>query len=171
MLAIPTLTKAPARTAPQVEVAAPAMNAADRAAGSAQLAPITYTAAAVSTDTPEPTEAELTPDPTATLEPAPELAEKPADGRAATVFLQAASAGADYSDPASNQLVSMTQVYDDNQANDGLFVTDAQTADIHMGSSAEYATLEGVTTFRGSNYRDGGAYGEIPEDPSHMSVV
>ena len=28
-----------------------------------------------------------------------------------------------------------------------------------------------MTTFRGSNYRDGGAYGEIPENPRHMKVV
>ena len=65
-------------------------------------------------------------------------------------------------------LFRSTQAFGDAAA---AAVSDAQTAEIHMGSSAEYAALEGVTTFRGSNYRDGGAYGEIPEDPPHLSVV
>ena len=40
-----------------------------------------------------------------------------------------------------------------------------------LGSSADYANLEGVTTFRGSNYRDGGSYGEIPEDPCRLFIA
>ncbi|NLG24008.1 MAG: PQQ-binding-like beta-propeller repeat protein [Clostridiales bacterium] len=40
-----------------------------------------------------------------------------------------------------------------------------------MGSSEEYGELEGVLTFRGNNYRDGGAYGAIPNDPSHMEIA
>ena len=40
-----------------------------------------------------------------------------------------------------------------------------------MKGSDSYATLEGVTTFRGSNYRDGGAYGTIPDKPTRLAEV
>ena len=36
---------------------------------------------------------------------------------------------------------------------------------LFMGLAGEYAQLEGVTTFRGNNYRDSAAYGTIPEEP------
>lgn len=48
---------------------------------------------------------------------------------------------------------------------------DAPAEPVHFGASAEFTALEGVTTFRGSNYRDGGAYGTIPENPSSMSII
>ena len=47
----------------------------------------------------------------------------------------------------------------------------ARTDEIHMGSSAEYTALEGITTFRGSNYRDSGAYGSIPNQPKALSIL
>lgn len=46
-----------------------------------------------------------------------------------------------------------------------------QRADeIHMGSSEEYAQVDGVLTFRGNNYRDGGAFGLVPEDASKLTI-
>ena len=47
----------------------------------------------------------------------------------------------------------------------------ARTPEIHMGLSGEYTDVEGVTTFRGNNYRDSAAYGNIPDDPEEMEIV
>ena len=41
---------------------------------------------------------------------------------------------------------------------------------INIASSDRYATLEGVTTFRGNNYRDTGSYGVIPDNASELHV-
>lgn len=55
---------------------------------------------------------------------------------------------------------------------DGVVVDSyARAPQIHMGSSGEYAALEGVTTFRGNNYRDSAAYGFVPDDPSTLKIV
>lgn len=165
LLAISLLPK-PARVTPEVEVAAPLED---------MLRPTPESAASEAPeDTPQASEApEEAPEdptvaPTATQQLAPEAEEKPASDLAESVFLQSAAPGASYADPAENNLISMTQSYADDRA-DGIFLTDEEP--IHMGSSADYARLEGVTTFRGSNYRDGGAYGTIPENPKKLSVV
>ena len=47
----------------------------------------------------------------------------------------------------------------------------ARTPSIHMGLSDEYASIEGVTTFRGNNYRDSAAHGNIPNDPEELEIV
>ncbi|HIQ81583.1 MAG TPA: PQQ-binding-like beta-propeller repeat protein [Candidatus Pullichristensenella stercorigallinarum] len=49
--------------------------------------------------------------------------------------------------------------------------TYARTPEIHMGLSNSYASIEGVTTFRGNNYRDSAAYGNIPNDPKLLETV
>ena len=101
--------------------------------------------------TAEPT-VEPTPTPEPTPEPTPDL----------TRWLQTAAPGPDYADPAQNELLTKIEVMRD-------------TADmgeaIHMKGSDSYATLEGVTTFRGSNYRDGGAWGTIPDKPTRLTEV
>ena len=154
--AVSALAPKPAEAGPQVEVAAPVLDTAQIRRQAATETP---------TATPQITALPATPEPTATLQPAPEVARKRSDALDEAVYLQLAEAAADYSDPAGNRLVSATQVYDDPA---GRPVT-ADTQ-IHMGSSTEYASVEGVTTFRGSNYRDGGAYGEIPENPRRLFI-
>ena len=168
LLVISALPKAQAPNAPRPEVAAPAMDELALATrGQATLA-ATDPSTPESTETVDPLTPEPTPEPTATLAPAPEAAEKPSDGLELSVYRQAAAPGTDYANPTSNKLLSMTKVYEDARS-EGIFDTDED--DIHMGASSEYAKLEGVTTFRGSNYRDGGAYGAIPDDPSKLLVA
>ena len=182
VLAVSLLPRRAQGFKPEVEVAAPLRDMyrdPPRADGptAEPMDEVTATPAAEATPEPapeatdaptaEPTRA-VTAAPTATQQPAPQPEEKPAESLAASVFSQQAAPGATYADPAENGLLSMTRSYPAEQV-DGIFTTDAK--EIHMGSSADYARLEGVTTFRGSNYRDGGAYGEIPENPRRMKVV
>lgn len=93
-----------------------------------------------------------TPTPEPTPEPTPDL----------TRWLQAAAPGPDYADPARNGLLKDIEVFTE--------APDAGEA-IHMMDSNSYATLEGVTTFRGSHYRDGGAWGTIPDNPTQLTEV
>ena len=166
--ALSALTPKPARVAPQVQVAAPAMDARLMGENAPKLAvpepertPLP-TRAPTKAPTPEP---EPTPEPTATLEPVPEAVAKRGDNLDAAVYRQAAVAAVEYADPGANQLVSKTEVFAEDAA------PLAAESEIHMGASAEYAAIEGVTTFRGTNYRDGGAYGEIPENPRALFVA
>ena len=76
-----------------------------------------------------------------------------------------AAPGPKYANPASNRLISKTKVY---EGDDGFYNPDNQ---IRMGGSDSYCKVEGVTTFRGSHYRDGGSYGVIPESPSDIRVM
>ena len=62
-------------------------------------------------------------------------------------------------------------MFPDSRAALTLQTAQVENNEIHMGSSLEYSAVEGVTTFRGSNYRDGGSYGEIPENPSKLFVA
>ena len=157
-LAIRALSPRRAGQAPlEVEVAAPPLDTmqrparADRPAATA--APVAATVAPTAEPTAEPTVA-------------PDLAVRPrAD---AALYRQMAAPGPDYANPASNGLLRKTRVFEEKPS-DGLFVSDED--DIHMGDSSEYTSLEGVTTFRGSNYRDGGAWGAIPDDPTAMTVT
>ena len=96
-----------------------------------------------------------TPVPTATPQPTPDL----------SAWLQTAAPGAEYADPARNELLTDIQVFQEDAPT---FQTDAP---IHMPGSDGYTALEGVTTFRGSHYRDGGAWGTIPENPSKLTEV
>jgi len=173
--ALSALTPKARPAAPQVEVAAPPIQA-DYSALNEPLADIprptprptpapTQAPATAPAITQAPATAEPTAEPTPSLEPAPDVEQKPVDDLANAVYHQPAVAGVEYSDPARNKLLRGTRVIDDSSA---IFTADT---DIYMGSSSEYTVLEGVTTFRGSNYRDGGAYGQIPDSPSHMLIA
>ena len=43
--------------------------------------------------------------------------------------------------------------------------------EIAMPASVNYTELEGIVTFRGSNYRDGASYGKLAQKPTSMSIV
>lgn len=96
-----------------------------------------------------------TPVPTATPQPTPDL----------SAWLQTAAPGPEYADPARNELLTEIEVFDENP------FASQTGAPIHMPGSDGYTALEGVTTFRGSHYRDGGAWGTIPENPSKLTEV
>ena len=131
---------------------------------SAAPGPVTADRASAYQSTSAPTAA---PRPTLAATDAPASAVQPRSAAENALAFQAAAPGPGYADPKTNKLLTGTKVYADD-ASGGLFVTDDE---IRMGDSSDYAALEGVTTFRGSNYRDGGAWGTIPEDPSQMEVV
>ncbi len=165
--ALSALTPAARPAAPQVEVAAPPLDTANvdrQGADGPQLAVPQPTVRP--TDAPVVTQAPPAVEPTATQQLAPEAIQKQDDALDAGAYLQPASAGAIYADPASNRLLTTTDVYLDDRSEP---VT--ADAEIHMGASSRYAAVEGITTFRGSNYRDGGAYGEIPENPRRLFVA
>ncbi|MDO4865361.1 MAG: PQQ-binding-like beta-propeller repeat protein [Clostridia bacterium] len=178
LLAISSLSPKPVPAGPEVEIAAPALGTLEVGQGSgsdvmtAIVEAPTATATLAPTDIPATevpaTEVPATPASTATLEPAPDPEQKPDDSLASSVYHQMAAPGAEYADPAVNNLVSTTEVFAEEGASSVFTTAEGQ---IHMGSSAQYATLEGVTTFRGSNYRDGGGYGVIPDNPSHLLVA
>ena len=109
-----------------------------------------------------------TPTPVRTPEPTPVPTPTPRtiDGVEESLYHQLAAPAADYSDPEQNGLIATKVIRDD-----GKVVDPTEDTGIHMGASSQYATVEGVTTFRGSNYRDGGSYGTIPENPSKLKVV
>ena len=136
---------------------------------------VTATPAYTPVPTPAPTATpafeavEYTPEATAEPTPEPTATPKPADigGIPEDYFYQTAQAGAAYSDNNQNGLITQQTVYVEGNP-----VANYQREEpIHMVPSAQYAELEGVTTFRGSNYRDGGAYGVIPENPTSLNVV
>lgn len=129
----------------------------------------TPTPTPVPSPTPVPT-AEPTPTPVPTPTPTPTPAPTPTpkliDGVEEKHYYQSAAAGADYSDPAQNKLVK-PMIYAEGVKVDSYSRFD----EIGLPPSAEYTALEGVTTFRGSNYRDGGSYGVIPENPTSLSIL
>jgi len=100
----------------------------------------------------------LSPMPTAAPTPEP----TPAPTADLSPWLQTAAPGVDYSDPIANKLLKDTEA---------LWETAPGSDSIHMKGSDSYATLEGVTTFRGSHYRDGGAWGTIPDNPTQLTEV
>ena len=136
-----------ARFTPQVEVAAPPVSTMERTSGTRAPAP-----------RPRPTA-------TAVPEASPLPGIRRSDGATASLALQAAAPGPDYADPGRNRLITATRVHREKSDNPFYDVDD-----IHMPDSGAYASLEGVTTFRGSNYRDGGAWGTIPEAPTALEV-
>lgn len=135
--------------------------------------------AATVESTPEPTEmAMVEPTEMVTVEPTAEATEAPTaeptptpepriiDGVAEQLYYQTAAPGVEYSDPVQNKLIKQ-KVYKSGKLVSGYSRED----EIHMGPSSEFTELEGVTTFRGSNYRDGGAYGTVPENPSRLTPI
>ena len=46
-----------------------------------------------------------------------------------------------------------------------------KTVPVAMGEADEYGQVEGVLTFRGTNYRDSASFGTIPNDASGLSVA
>ena len=88
------------------------------------------------------------------------------DGVPEAYYAQTAAPGADYSDPARNGLTAW-QAYEGTTAVGSYSRAEA----ICAAASSEYSQVEGVTTFRGTNYRDGGAYGTIPENPTSLDVM
>ena len=80
---------------------------------------------------------------------------------------QMARPGADYSDPSVNKLTKASRIYV-GQKSSGSY---ARTQEIHMGTSDAYTEVEGITTFRGNNYRDTASWGTIPEDPQRISIL
>lgn len=157
----------PDRVRPVAEVAAPPMTAPARVTEDPTGEPPTSAPTAQATFTAEPTSTvEHTSSPEPTDSPRPALVPGPTFDPA--LCRQTAAPSPDYADPARNGLLTDIQVFSEDTA------TPAQadeTAAIHMGGSDGYTVLEGVTTFRGSNYRDGGSYGAIPENPTRLTEV
>lgn len=125
----------------------------------------------VATAAPEPTatpEAAASVEPTVTAEPAPSPTHesREIDGLPEAYYYQSAQAGADYSDNAQNGLITERHIYVDGSEVSSYNREEA----IHMPASAEYSVLDGVTTFRGNNYRDGSSYGIIPDNPSKLTI-
>ena len=140
----------------------------DRAAESGQSTALPTEAVATELPTPECNTKMPTARPTATPAPTPEPTATPVtvNGLPEEYFYQEAAPGTAESDPKQNGLTT-EKVYTEHGAVDHYVRED----EVRMGPSSEYSALEGVTTFRGSNYRDGGAWGTIPESPSGMSIV
>ena len=98
-------------------------------------------------------EAEATPAPTSTATPAPTAGPGHYPAQAA---------------PDTLERLGLESIAVENGARVDSY---ARTPAIHMGLSSEYSAVEGVTTFRGNNYRDNAAYGNIPGDPSELEIV
>ena len=134
--------------------------------------PTAYTAAEdmqrILAETSRPT---VVPDPTVPMEPLPTVAPMATvppqiDGVPAEYYTQTVQNVADYSDPAQNGLIRPWLVVNDSK-------TDSYTRadEIAMPASVNYTELEGIVTFRGSNYRDGASYGKLAQKPTSMSIV
>ena len=113
----------------------------------------------------------VVPDPTVPMEPLPTVAPMATvppqiDGVPAEYYTQTVQNVADYSDPAQNGLIRPWLVVNDSK-------TDRYTRadEIAMPASVNYTELEGIVTFRGSNYRDGASYGKLAQKPTSMSIV
>lgn len=124
------------------------------------------------TPTPMPTalpSAEPSVEPSATIEPtlSPDPETLETDDASDSPYYQTAQAGVDYSDNEKNGLITKQLIY----VNGTEVAEYSREEAVHMPSSSEYSALEGVTTFRGSNYRDGGSYGTIPDNPTKLSIV
>jgi len=122
------------------------------------------------TPTPVPT-ASPTPTPIPTPSPTPTPIPTPTpkliDGVEESLYYQQTGTIAESSNPAQNKLINKTMIYAEGNQVD----TYSRFDEIQLPASAEYTALEGVTTFRGTNYRDGAAYGTIPENPKTLSIA
>ena len=69
--------------------------------------------------------------------------------------------------PTADHLRLETAIFD----GDGNPVSSYQREEpIYFGSSSEYTQLEGITTFRGNNYRDQASYGTIGGEPTEFGL-
>lgn len=110
------------------------------------------TATPAPTDTPAPTEVP-TPEPTETPEPQP---------------LQEIDENSIAKAQKPNNLGLSTEVYNKN----GERLAGMAEEDGAVFENGRYYTdLQGVTTFRGNNYRDGGAYGSVPTGASSLMIA
>ena len=117
---------------------------------------VQLTATPLPTPVPTPTAAPSpTPNPTAT--PEPTVTPVP-------TTLRTVSPAAEF-DP--SLLLSKWEVFQDGKKLDGY----QRTEPLNFGSGEDYAQVEGVVTFRGSNYRDGGAYGTVDMTTPKLTVV
>ena len=117
---------------------------ADRARPVAQIAAPPLTAPVTEAPTAEPTP-----------EPTPDLSR----------WLQTAAPGPDYADPLGNGLLTGIEVVS------SVAIPSKDGDAVRMKGADSYAALEGVTTFRGNHYRDGGAWGAIPDHPIQLTEV
>lgn len=116
------------------------------------------------TETPVPMP---TTEPSATPSPEPTPLSSLTSALSSDLYLQTAGPVQDYSDPSQNNLITKVKVYNGSQSVNSF----ARSEEIHMGSSESYASVEGVTTFRGTNYREGSSYGTIPENPKSLKII
>lgn len=69
--------------------------------------------------------------------------------------------------PAADGIGLVTHVYDGN----GNEIENYQRAEpIYFGAAEEYTALDGITTFRGNNYRDCASWGDIGGEPTAFSL-
>jgi len=144
---------------PEIQLLAP------EAGREAQVLPrAVATSAPTAQPTPVPTTA-----PTAvpTASPTPEPTPVTIDGVEEPLYYQEIEGVSSEADNARNGLLTAQTVYREMSP----VAVYKRATDVRMAPSAQYTALEGVTTFRGSAYRDGGAYGTIPEDPSDLKIV
>ena len=117
---------------------------------------VQLTATPLPTPVPTPTAAPSpTPVPTAT--PEPTVTPVP-------TTLRTVSPAAEF-DP--SLLLSKWEVFQDGKKLDAY----SRAEPLDFGAGADYAQVEGVVSFRGSNYRDGGAYGTVDMTTPKLTVV
>ncbi len=121
------------------------------------------------TPTPEPTLFQETPEPTAVPTPSPEPTATPVPTPEPT------PRGVQEIDPSSLS-ADVLPGRDAVKMNGKIYANGEEAASyqrnegIRMTDSASYTALEGITTFRGNNYRDGASYGPLPTDASTMAI-
>ncbi|MDD6882836.1 MAG: PQQ-binding-like beta-propeller repeat protein [Eubacteriales bacterium] len=103
-----------------------------------------------------------TPSPTPVITATPEPTPGPGSWEIARVVSQA--------DPDGQEKLTIdTRVYrEDTLLEKGEYAAEEP---IFFGTGDEYTQLEGITTFRGSNYRDRASYGSIGGAPSQLKIV
>lgn len=112
------------------------------------------------TATPEPTPvATATPAPTATPEPTPEPTP------VGVKEIDVASLSEDVL-PGRDGIKINSKIYANGEQVDSY----TRETPIAIANGAEYSVLEGVTTFRGNNYRSTGSWGTIPAGASGMAI-
>ena len=120
----------------------------------------------IASPTPEPTP-EPTPVPTAV--PTPEATPEPTPEPTPTprpIGNEVVDTAAIPSENLPSAYEVSTKVYADGTQTSNY----ARAKEISIVSSDRYATLEGVTTFRGNNYRDTGSYGTVPNNASTIAI-
>ncbi len=116
-----------------------------------------------------PTEIPATPSPTMTVSPSstPEISPTPVSSPSPTPGpgAYAVTSISPSAEPSNLGVLSAVVA-------DGVQVENySRSEKIFMGTSDTYFALDGVATFRGNNYRDGGAWGTIPNNPNELEIV